>query len=102
MQIYLLNDNIFRLQALKDEFTGSFLNAATVGVRVLETDGTQVVASQALAYVSASSGDYEVALDKALFASLVDGRNYDVEFNAAEVGVDYNERHRVTAKIRRS
>lgn len=99
--LYRDNDNLITLDLLKNEISGSYLNAATVTARVLDAGGTQVIAPQALSYVGGSNGKYQASLDKALFASLVINTFYDLDVTAVESGIDYNRRERVAFLIRR-
>lgn len=97
LTLFLDNDNVFELDALQDAIDSSYLNAATVSIRVLDYDDlTEVVASQTLSYVSASDGKYRASVDEATFDSLTDGKAYLVEFLAVQSGLNY--RRLVAAK----
>lgn len=100
-EIYPDNDNVVEIDLFKDAIAGTFLNAGTVSCRILETTGTEAVATQAMSFVAASNGKYRVSLDKALIASLVDGKSYDVEITGVESGLDYREFVRVKFQKRR-
>ena len=82
------SDALFEVDELTEEVTSTFQNAATVAVTVEDISGTEVISSQAVAYVAASDGKYQATLDKALFASFTRGRYYVAKFTAVESGLD--------------
>ena len=86
--IYFGNDTLIEVTGLQNAVDDSYLNAATVSAVVKDLSGTEVVSSQSLSYVSASSGNYRATVDQALFASLTRGAQYVVEITAAESGID--------------
>lgn len=100
-EIYLDNDNVVEIDELRDVALGTYLNAATVGMRILTTGGAEVVASQSMSYVGSSNGKYRVSLDKALVASLTEQERYDLEITAVEAGLDYRRLYRVRFVKRR-
>ncbi len=81
--IYDKNDNLLELDALKDALTGSFLNAATVTVTVVDKDGTNVVGQTwptSMGYVAASDGKYRAVLEDVM--TLTVGEMYFAQITA--------------------
>lgn len=91
MNIYHGNDNVLELKGVVD-FNGNFLNAAVVTAKILDKAGVEVAATgyaaQTLAYVPASSGNYQKIVDKAVYDGLPES-NYQIEWTASEGGADY-------------
>lgn len=74
------NDTIFEVDRLKDELTGSFKNAATVTVTLVDADGAQVAGDtwpKTLDYVTGSSGVYRATLPYTL--DLEENARYDAQ-----------------------
>lgn len=60
------NDNVIELDELKNEVAGTFLNAATVTVTVVDSGGTQVAGQTwplTMNYVSGSDGKYRGTIE---------------------------------------
>lgn len=87
--IYILNDTVVELRALKNAVTDEYVNDATVTVTIKDILGSAVTGLTfpiTLTYVTGSNGIYRATLDKAL--SLSDGLSYFAEITAASGGVD--------------
>lgn len=75
--IYIGSDNVLRLDALKIEGTGAYINNATVTYRLTDLEDV-IVTSGTLTYVVASNGRYEGTLDSSITIDLEDFENYRV------------------------
>ena len=74
------SDNIIQLDQLTDQSDGSYMNAATVTVTLLERDGTEVAGDTwplSMAYVSASDGRYTATLLDTL--TLISNKRYQAK-----------------------
>ena len=81
--LYVGNDTILELAALRNELTGEYLNDATVLVTLKTAAGSDVVGEawpKAVSYVEGSNGLYRVAMGAAL--ELVHGDRYSAEITA--------------------
>lgn len=85
--IYVANDTLFEVDALKNAADDAFINNATVRLVSIKdaagVDVTGVTLPLALSYVAASSGTYQGVLDKAV--ALTVGKSYTAIVDA-EVG----------------
>ena len=84
------NDNVIKLDGVKNSATGDWVNSSTnVTARVVTRAATpaEVVAAITLDYVAASDGNYRKIMDKALLDSVTAG-NYYIEYVVAEGGLD--------------
>lgn len=75
--VYVANDNLIELRALKNAATGAFVNNATAAVTLRDVHGRDVVGETwplTLGYVAASDGIYRATLADTL--DLVRGLEY--------------------------
>ena len=75
----------------------SYLNSAAVAVRVESAGGTVVVSAQTVNYIAASNGNFAVTADKALFASLTKGLQYNVYFTITDSGTSLDREIKLIA-----
>lgn len=63
--LYVNNDTVLELRGLRDEVSGTFLNAATVTATLYDSEGNAVSGQswpKTLDYVAGSDGDYRVTV----------------------------------------
>lgn len=74
--LYINNDSVLQVEALRDEIAGTFLNGATVNVTLRDAFGASVTGGTwpiQMAYVTGSDGTYRATLPYTL-ALAVNGR----------------------------
>lgn len=67
--LYVANDHILEVRALKNELTGAALNSATVTVTLVDADGADVTGDdwpKTLSHVANSAGVYRATLSHAM------------------------------------
>jgi hypothetical protein len=65
LELFISNDNVLTLVGLQNSDTAAYLNAATVTVTLVDSDGTDVAGVTwplSMGYVAASDGKYKVIL----------------------------------------
>lgn len=88
--LYVGNDNLVWLGdpdtlegGLRNAATGEYINSATVGVTLIDSDGVEVDGEtwpKSLSYIAASNGMYRAALSDAV--ELVAGAEYTAKISA--------------------
>lgn len=71
-KLYLNNDNVLELDALKNGLDDSFINDATVTCTLQDEDGTEVAGESwpiSMLYVASSDGKYRCTLEDGLMLS---------------------------------
>ncbi len=82
------NDNIVRLNEIKNNATSEYVNSSSnVTARLTTLAGVQVVAAQSLTYIAGSDGNYDSTWDTSLLSNVALGRYY-LEYVVAEGGLD--------------
>ena len=84
---YNLNDNLVRIEGLRDASAGgAYLNAATVTATLNDPSGDPITGATAIgmSYVSNSEGDYEGVLQSTI--SVTDGLKYTLVIDAVQGG----------------
>jgi len=90
-------DNDVLLSKLRDAYSGTYVNNATVTAVVKTLVGAVLVPSFALDYQAGTDGEYLGILDKGDAANLVDGTAYHVEVTITASPYDGFRRFRATA-----
>jgi hypothetical protein len=99
--IYKDNEHLIELDALQNAADSSYLNSATVSVTIKGAAGTNVSGEtwpKALAYVTASNGQYRATVSDAL--AIVPGQHYTAHVTAESGGLTGNWQIPLTAAIR--
>jgi len=97
MILYVGEDNLIEWDAMTTATDGNYLNSATVTFTLNARDGTELVSSVAMSYVSASDGKYQGILQASSY-TLVPGTEYEIRITAA--GSGYNGHRRIRARAR--
>jgi hypothetical protein len=86
--LYKDNDNLIKLLGVKNNATNVYVDSSSnVTVALTELDGTSEIGAQAMTYVAASNGDYQVTWDTTTLSSVAVG-NYYLVYVVAEGGLD--------------
>jgi hypothetical protein len=99
--LYLGNDMILELDALKNAVTDAFINNATVSVTLTDSAGEDVTGETwplTMSYVAASDGKYRAVLQDTL--PLIKNKRYKATVNAVGSGLKGNWEIDVIAKVR--
>lgn len=69
LTLYLGNDNVLTLVGLQNDISAAYLNAATVTVTLVDSDGTEISGETwplTMTYVATSDGNYRATLPDTL------------------------------------
>jgi hypothetical protein len=72
-------DNNVLLENCANEYTGAYLNAATVSAQLRTSSGTPIGSSVTMTYQTGTNGHYLGVIDRAVTATLTDGTLYYVD-----------------------
>jgi len=100
MDLYLANDNLLVVRALKNRATGAYINNATVTGELLTLAGTQVSGQtwpMTFAYVPDSDGEYHGVFEDSLALTL--GESYRVKITV-DAGSDRIAQFTMNVKAR--
>lgn len=105
MDFYISNDNVLTLVGLKNSVSGAYLNAATVTVTLMDSEGFEVAGEAwpvTMSYVASSDGNYRATLTKDITGlSNADALVANIEADAG-VGLFSSWSVPLTAKTRTS
>ncbi len=90
--IFISNDNLLSVEGLKNSSSGSFMNDATVTVRLKDSDGSDVTGQTfpvTLSYITASDGNYQMTLENTL--NMLEEGIYTATISATASGGLYAE-----------